>query len=74
MSRPTPAQLRGARSMLGLTHEQAAHLAELNHATVRRAERGDPRLSATSLERIVAVYTARGIAFIGASGIERKPA
>ena len=74
MTRPTAAQLRAARSMLGLTHEQAAHLASLNHATVRRAERGDPRLSATSLERIIAVYAARGVVFIGNTGVERKSA
>lgn len=70
--KPTPGQLRAARGMLNLSREQAAHAAGLNHSTLGKAERGDPTLTRESLDAIVAAYTARGVVFVGCSGIERR--
>jgi DNA-binding XRE family transcriptional regulator len=70
--RPTANQLRAARAWLGLSREQAAHAAGLHPITLRKAEHGDPSLTPASLETLTATYGARGLVFIGTSGLERR--
>lgn len=73
MKRPTSSQFRAARGMLNLSREKVADLVGLHHRTVGKAERGDPTLGWRAAETIVAFYAARGVVFIGNTGVERKP-
>lgn len=71
---PTPAQLRAARAWLGLSRAQAAVAAGLCVETLSKAERGAPTVGAGTLQTIAATYGARGVVFLGASGLERRSA
>lgn len=65
----TPAQLRAARSLLGLSQEQVAIAAGVSAPTVRRAE-GSAAISASerAIAAIRAALEAAGVEFIPENG------
>ncbi|HWA17715.1 MAG TPA: helix-turn-helix domain-containing protein [Devosia sp.] len=65
----SPAQLRAARSLLGLTQAQVAEAAGLSVPTVKRAE-GDGAVaaSAAAADAIQKALTRAGVKFIAENG------
>lgn len=69
----TAAQLRAARSLLGLSAEALAAQASLGLATVRRAEAADGlgSLTASNAARLIDTLIAAGVEFIDDHGKRR---
>lgn len=73
------AQIRAARTLLGLTAAQLAELAGVDWSTVQRFEVADgiPPSRSGTLERVVATLEARGIVFLGdpvnSPGVQLRP-
>ncbi|GLS75738.1 helix-turn-helix domain-containing protein [Oharaeibacter diazotrophicus] len=73
----TPAQLRAARSLLGLSQPDVATAAGVSTMTVKRAEgSGKPAASAEAVTAIRAALEAAGVEFIpengGGAGVRLK--
>jgi transcriptional regulator with XRE-family HTH domain len=65
----TAAQLRAARSLLGLSQPELADLTGVSTMTIKRAEgAGQPPASTDAKERIAAALEAAGIEFIPENG------
>lgn len=66
---PTPAQLRAARSALGLSLPDLAALSGLGLSTLKRAEKaGLSVVTPANADRIVATLEGRGIVFLDDDG------
>lgn len=69
----TPAQIRGARGLLGISQVQLSELAGVSVATIKRVEGGTQvRGSAESFRRIELALTSEGVEFIPSEG-EKGP-
>jgi transcriptional regulator with XRE-family HTH domain len=64
----TGAQIRAARSLLGLTTQQLADASGIHYATISRAEQVDgvPSIRATTLATIQAALERAGVLFLSA--------
>jgi transcriptional regulator with XRE-family HTH domain len=66
---PTPAQLRAARSLLGLSQPDVADLTGLSSMTIKRAEgAGQPPASADAMAKIANALEAAGVIFVEENG------
>ncbi|MGJ0506556.1 MAG: helix-turn-helix domain-containing protein [Methylocystis sp.] len=66
---PTPAQLRAARSLLGLSQPDVADLTGLSSMTIKRAEgAGQPPASADAMAKIASALEAAGVIFVEENG------
>lgn len=59
----TPAQVRGARAMIGMLQEELAEAAGVTRKTLATLEAGQTRPHPSTLERMRAVLEERGIVF-----------
>lgn len=69
MTHPSPAQIRAARAILGLSQPELAALADISTMTLKRAEgTGQPPASAEAMKKIGAALEAAGAQFIEENG------
>lgn len=65
----TSAQIRAARSLLGISQPEIAHLARVSVSTLKRAEGSiSPMASADAVAAIRAALEAAGVEFIDENG------
>ena len=75
---PSPAQIRAARSLLGLSRAELADRADMNAKTLQRLEDGQVSPRASTLEALGRVLVAEGVLFLapgaeGGEGVRRAP-
>jgi predicted transcriptional regulator len=72
LSMITPAQIRGARAMLGISQARLSVMAGISKTGLANIEAGqsDPKVS--TMESIIKVLEGRGIEFLGDDGVKLR--